>query len=66
MDVPMRKENYIPPNSNNLGRDNGIDEDGHYDETKDHNGWKRLKKENPKAYDELMKFLEKSDSKKID
>ena len=65
MDVPMRKENYVPPKSNSLGLDDdGIDEDGYYDETKDHNGWKRLKKENPKAYDELMKFLEESNSKK--
>ena len=33
----------------------GIDEDGHYDETKDRNFLKRLKKEYPEVYQELIK-----------
>ncbi len=37
---------------------NGIDEDGHYDETKDHIFLKRLKKEYPKTYAELIKAVE--------
>jgi len=37
---------------------NVIDEDGHHDETKDRTFLKRLKKEYPKQYKELIKVFE--------
>jgi len=37
---------------------NVIDEDGHHDETKDQTFLKRLKKEYPKQYKELIKVFE--------
>jgi len=36
---------------------NEIDEDGHFDETKDRIFLKRFKKEYPKQYDELIKTV---------
>lgn len=38
--------------------DDGIDEDGHYDETKDRNFLKRFKKEYPNSYKEYMKTID--------
>jgi len=35
----------------------GIDEDGHYDETKDRTFLKRLRKEYPKAYKEFIEAV---------
>jgi len=50
--LPLRK------GSGRLGLDDdGIDEDGHYDETRDRNELKRLKKEYPKVYEEFRKKL---------
>jgi len=36
--------------------DNGIDADGHYNETKDFTMLKRLKKEYPEIYEKLLKM----------
>ena len=40
-----------------MSRDDGIDEDGHYDETKDLTFLKRFKKEYTKEYEEVMKAM---------
>ena len=40
-----------------MSRDDGIDEDGQYDETKDLTFLKRFKKEYPKDYEEVMKAM---------
>ena len=52
----------LPKNREPFFGKDGIDEDGHYDETKDRTFLKRLKREYPEAYEELMKLL-KDDKK---
>jgi len=41
-----------------LGYFNGVDADGHYDETKDPNLMKRIKREYPETYEKIMKIME--------
>ena len=60
--VKLDKDLLNKVNKKNLGLDDdGIDEDGHYDETKDRNFLKRFKKEFPKQYEEFMKSVRIND-----
>ncbi|QUC65326.1 hypothetical protein NsoK4_03515 [Nitrosopumilus sp. K4] len=60
MDIPRRPETHVPIDDSWKLGDDGIDEDGHYDETRDRTFLKRLKREYPEAYKELVKILRKN------